>query len=215
VEPVIDADGSVTFTLDGIDQVKKDALDAANFRRQVTTGRRTSGDTVSTANARTVLGLVCLLGAYAQLCTAAVAHMPLWTAILPLVVVPAVIGLGRIVDTIRGRPLRWELRARFTLRLTPDALTCAEGTTELARVPTADIAEIVGGKRLSVVTQDAKTLRLPCVVDEATHAAIAADLSSRLRELRARNVDYRGVRVVVRDDEESEGSEPERRVRRS
>ena len=82
---------------------------------------------------------------------------------------------------------------RFTVRLDDEALTCRTSEREIARVATPSIEELVARRRLEIVTLDAKTIRLPFRVDEAALAALARELGSRLRAMRAATADYRGV----------------------
>ncbi len=83
---------------------------------------------------------------------------------------------------------------RFTVRLSPSALTCSDRLGELVRLSIDGIAEVVPtADTLDVVMQDATTIHLPFRLSEAAHASLAQELNARLRTLRATTTNYRGA----------------------
>jgi hypothetical protein len=92
--------------------------------------------------------------------------------------------------------------------MTSNELTCSAKTMTPITIPLARIAEVAAtGRTLTVVMNDASTLRLPCRLAEdplADHPALAAELNTKLRSLRAASSDYRGVRVAL-DERTEEG----------
>ncbi len=196
-----EADDGVTASFEAVDQTKKETLDGLNFRRALTVGVEPEK---GARKALSVLGLwTAVIIAVTTVMSWARGESPMAGYAVDLV---ALLFYGSIVaaSLLRGRRVKGTVDARFTLKLTPSALTCSAGYKEVAHIATADIAEVTGGKRLTVVTQDAKAVTLPCVLDEPSHAAIAAELNARLRDLHARNADYRGVRIAEPTEEAAE-----------
>lgn len=149
------------------------------------------------------LGVV--LGLYALMLAAM--PRPGATLIGALAYLSLVLGLYGVVR-LRARAIVRNVTERFTVRLDKDALTCAGSGSPEVRVPLADIAEILGGKRVSVVTQDARTIVLPFALDEAKHADLASELNAELRSLRAEAGGYRGPRLEEEEeDAQEEGNE--------
>ena len=197
-----EVDDGVTASFEAVDQTKKDSLDALNFKRALTVGVEPEK---GARKALSVLGLwTAIVIAVTTVMSWARGESPMAGYAVDLV---ALLFYGSIVaaSLLRGRRVKGTVDARFTLKLTPSALTCSAGYKEVAHVATADIAEVTGGKRLTVVTQDAKAVTSGCVLDRRPRiAAIAAELNARLRDLHARNADYRGVRIAEPTEEAAE-----------
>ena len=84
---------------------------------------------------------------------------------------------------------------RYTLRLDEDALTCRVDSSEVARVATPSIEEVVAAQSLEIVTRDARTVRLPFRLEPVLLATRAEELGARLRAMRAALAGYRGEPV--------------------
>ncbi|HEY1959862.1 MAG TPA: hypothetical protein VGH28_29845 [Polyangiaceae bacterium] len=82
---------------------------------------------------------------------------------------------------------------RFIVRLDEVSLSCATGAGEVSRVATADIEEFGASRTLEIVTHDARTVRLPFLVEESALATLVRELGARLRAIRAATADYRGA----------------------
>ena len=84
---------------------------------------------------------------------------------------------------------------REVLRVDEDALTCRVDSSEVARVATPSIEEVVAAQSLEIVTRDARTVRLPFRLEPVLLATLAEELGARLRAMRAALAGYRGEPV--------------------
>ncbi len=201
------ADG-ISTSFDAINEPRKEALDTVAFKRELGWGNQPSARTLS-GRAKVVQGFV--LGAMwiGLMCLEYFGRMhgaqaALWPMLATAVLLPvAMIVAILLVQRFKLRKVRADVMDRFTLRLGPDALTCSVRSSEVTRVPVSDIAEVLGNSRLAVVTQDAKTILLPCTLDPSAHAAIAQELNARLRVMRATTADYRGASTTAEEDAEA------------
>ena len=188
---------AVSASFEAVNQDKKDDLELQTFHRRMLWA---PGKPSATPFPLSVAAYLAWIYVVAAISAAVRFEHGLLLMAMPILVALLAIVAYRLIQRYELRPQSPDVRDSFTLRLSPSGLDCLVGTQKAVHVAVSAIAEVVGGPRLAVLTQDAKKIQLPCVLDETTHAAIASELNARLREMRAATGDYRGARIDAEED---------------